>query len=235
MGGPYSDDLRRGAVTAVVTGGASCRSVAGLLGIGVSSVIRWVARFRATGSYSRRAMACTFEVFIDGGRYRNAAPAALAALDLVDRLEDQLSIFRPDSEISRLNRDAAFDPVEVEPRLYALLAEAVELYRETGGAFDITAGQLSRVWGFTRREGRVPTGDELEAARERIGGQHLELDRAAGTVRFLRPGLEINLGSIGKGYALDRLAEQLAAEGIEDCLLHGGASGGERVGGVALL
>ncbi len=66
MGGPYSDDLRRGAVTAVVTGGASCRSVAGLLGIGVSSVIRWVARFRATGSYSRRAMGRSRGVRIAG-------------------------------------------------------------------------------------------------------------------------------------------------------------------------
>jgi thiamine biosynthesis lipoprotein len=174
--------------------------------------------------YARRAMACTFEVFIDAARYKNAAPAALAALDLVDQLEDQLSIFRPESEISRLNRDAAFDPVEVEPRLFDLLAEAIELYHETGGAFDITAGQLSRVWGFTRREGRLPTSEELDAARRRIGSHHLALDRAGGSVRFSRPGLEINLGSIGKGYALDRVAEQLAAEGIDDYLLHGGAS-----------
>jgi thiamine biosynthesis lipoprotein len=182
----------------------------------------------ATGArlfrYSRRAMACTFEMFIDAGRYRKAAPAALAALDLVDRLEDQLSIFRPESEISRLNRDAAWDAVEVEPRLFALLAEAVELYHDTAGAYDVTSGQLSRVWGFTRREGRLPDADELEAARARVGSEHLELDRAARSVRFLRPGLEINLGSIGKGYALDRAAEQLAAEGIENFLLHGGAS-----------
>lgn len=174
--------------------------------------------------FSRRAMACTFEVFTSAGQYEHGTEAALAALDLVDRLEDQLSIYREHSEVSRLNRDAAFGPVQVEPRLFALLARAVELNRETGGAFDVTAGRLSSAWGFTRHGGRIPAAEELETARASIGSQHLELDERTLGVRFQRPGLEINLGSIGKGYALDRAAELLAAEGIDDFLLHGGSS-----------
>lgn len=173
---------------------------------------------------SRRAMACTFEVFIRAAQQNHGTESALAALDLVDRLEDQLSVYRDDSEVSRLNRTAADGPVEVEERLFALLVRALELYRETGGAFDVTAGRLSAVWGFRQRQGQVPTAEQLEAARAAIGSQHVTLDPAARTVCFNRPGLEINLGSIGKGYALDRAAEWLEAVGIGDFLLHGGSS-----------
>lgn len=174
--------------------------------------------------FSRRAMACTFEVFIGADRDSPGTDAALAALDEVDRLEDQLSVFREHSEISRLNRDAAFRPVEVEARLFALLARAVEIHQETKGAFDVTAGRLSSVWGFTRRSGKIPTTEELETALAAIGSEHVDLDSATRSVHFRRPGLEINLGSIGKGYALDRAAERLAEAGVEDFLLHGGSS-----------
>jgi thiamine biosynthesis lipoprotein len=173
---------------------------------------------------SRRAMACTFEIFINAGQYEHGTDVALAALDLVDRLEDQLSIYRDHSEVSRLNRQAGTGPVSVEPQLFELLVRAVELHRQTGGAFDVTAGRLSSVWGFTSRRGKIPDANDLEAARNCVGSQHLELDPTSCRVRFRRPGLEINTGSIGKGYALDRCAQFLAAEGIDDVLLHGGSS-----------
>jgi FAD:protein FMN transferase len=173
---------------------------------------------------SREAMACTFEVFINAGQYQHGTEAALAALDLVDQLEDQLSVYREHSEISRINRRAASGSVSVEPRLFALLLRAVELHRDTGGAFDVTSGRLSSVWGFTRRRGTIPAGDDLETARASVGSEYLELDAAQRCLRFQRPGLEINLGSIGKGYALDRCDERLAAEDVNDFLLHGGSS-----------
>jgi thiamine biosynthesis lipoprotein len=173
---------------------------------------------------SRRAMACTFEVFLNAGQYSQGSGTALAALDLVDQLEEQLSVYRETSEISRLNEMAFFTDVAVEARLFALLDLAARLHDETGGAYDITAGRLSRVWGFTRRQGKIPAADELEMARECAGNQYVQLDRAAQSVRFARPGLEINLGSIGKGYALDRAAELLEQQGVHDFLLHGGSS-----------
>ncbi len=173
---------------------------------------------------ARRAMACTFEVFLNAGQYSQGTAVALAALDLVDQLEDQLTVYRESSEVSRLNLAAAFAAVEVEPRLFALLERAVQLHRDTGGAFDVTAGRLSKVWGFTRRAGNIPAADDLAIALECVGSEHLELDPGDHSVRFNRPGLEINLGSIGKGYALDRCAELLADAGIRDVLLHGGNS-----------
>ncbi len=173
---------------------------------------------------SRRAMACTFEVFLNAGQYPHGTETAIAALDLVDRLEDQLSVYRDESEICRLNRAAALLAVAVEPRLFDLLSRAVEIHRATGGAFDVTAGRLSDVWGFTRRHGKIPADEDLQAARECVGTEYLELDREAQSIRFARPGLEINLGSIGKGYALDRCAELLESAGVHDFLLHGGSS-----------
>lgn len=172
----------------------------------------------------RTAMACEFEIFLNGAQYSHGPDAALEALDLVERLEDQLSVYRGDSEVSRLNRRAATEFVPIERCLFALLRQAVELWRRTGGAFDITSGPLTKAWGFYRRQGRVPPEDELAAARASVGSQHLEWDEADEAVRFARPGMEINLGAIGKGYALDRCADQLSAAGVGDFLLHGGTS-----------
>lgn len=174
--------------------------------------------------WSRRAMACNFEFFFNAGQYPQAGQAAVAAFDLVDRLEDQLSVYRDHSEISRLNRSAAAEAVEAEPRLLALLAQALWIYRQTDGAYDITAAALSNVWGFTRRAGTIPTPECLAAARDRVGSDLVELDREASSVRFHKDGIEINLGSIGKGYALDRSAELFLSEGVGDFLLHGGNS-----------
>jgi FAD:protein FMN transferase len=173
---------------------------------------------------ARRAMACEFEVCLNVGQYPGDAEVAIEALNLVDRLEAQLSVFRADSEVSRLNRTAAAGPVEVEPRLFEVLDLALRLCRETHGAYDITAGPLWEVWGFARRQGAVPSPEQLAEARSRVGGHLVELDSRHRTVRFLQQGVQLNLGSIGKGYALDRCAEQLAAAGICDFLMHGGNS-----------
>lgn len=173
---------------------------------------------------SRAAMACDFEVLFGATEHSDAHESAIAALDLVDVLEDQLSVYREQSEISRLNRQAAVGPVEVEPRLFQLLERAMRLHAATDGAFDITAGPLTKAWGFYRRAGRVPTQGELAEAVSRVGSQWVELDPQTSSVRFLRPGVEINLGAIGKGYALDRCAEWLTSAGLGNYLLHGGMS-----------
>lgn len=174
--------------------------------------------------FGRRAMACQFEVFLNAGQYDDGADVALEALDFVDRLEEQLTVYRDTSEISRLNRFAAKSAVEVEPRLFELLRRAVWLFRETDGAFDITAGPLTKVWGFYRRSGSIPDAEALAEALSRVGSDSLEFDDANQTVRFLTADMEINLGAIGKGYALDRVAEQMLALGVEHFLWHGGQS-----------
>jgi FAD:protein FMN transferase len=172
----------------------------------------------------RRAMACEFEICLPASPQGPDTEPALEALDLVEALEEQLSYFRPGSEISRINRLAAQAPVEVEPRLFALLELAVQVYRETAGAFDLTATPLWEAWGFSRRAGALPTEQQLAEARACVGSHLVELNAEERTVRFLKEGVRLSLGSIGKGYTLDRCAEKLSAAGVHDFLLHGGYS-----------
>jgi thiamine biosynthesis lipoprotein len=172
----------------------------------------------------RAAMACRFEVTLPS-ELQDWLDVAKDALDGVDRLEDQLSIFRESSELSLINRAAAEAPLPVEERLMALLLQCRELHRITGGTFDVTSTPLSRAWGFLKREGRVPTEAELAEARALVGMDRVvALDEAAGTIRLAGPGVALNLGSIGKGYALDRVAEEMARTGVATALLTAGGS-----------
>jgi thiamine biosynthesis lipoprotein len=174
--------------------------------------------------FSRRAMATTFEVMLPFGT-PDALAAAEAALDEIDRLEAQLTVYRDTSEVSRLNRAAPHAAIPVEEGLFDLLRLAARVTADSEGAFDITAGALIKAWGFFRGPRRVPSDAERAAALERVGMAHVLLDPEARSVRYLRPGLEINLGSIGKGYALDRAAALLRdGWNLPQALLHGGHS-----------
>jgi thiamine biosynthesis lipoprotein len=171
----------------------------------------------------RPAMACRFEVLLDSDD-APLVPAARVALDGIDAIEAALSYFRETSELSRVNREAARGPVVVSPELFALLRLCGEVHALTGGAFDPTSTPLSRAWGFLAREGRLPEASEVEAARASVGWTHVELDAAQRTVRFAREGLELNLGAVGKGWALDRVTAGLRAAGASRALLSAGGS-----------
>ncbi|HET7747148.1 MAG TPA: FAD:protein FMN transferase [Vicinamibacteria bacterium] len=178
----------------------------------------------------RRAMACRFEVALSGEDAAHVA-AAREALDAVDRIEAALSVFRPDSALSALNRRAAHAPVPVDEELFALLVRCREIHVATDGAFDITTTPLSRAWGFLRRAGRLPSPEEIAAARAAVGLAHVRLDEARRSVAFDREGVELNLGAIGKGHALDRVAAGLGASGLTRALLSAGGSSALAVGG----
>jgi thiamine biosynthesis lipoprotein len=178
----------------------------------------------------RRAMACRFEITLDS-RDARFVPAAHAALDRVDAIEAQLTVFRETSELVRLNRFAATESVPCDRRLFALLTRCASLSAATDGAFDITTTPLSRCWGFLRRSGRLPAESEIAAARACVGMRHVTLDPAAMTVRFAQPGVELNLGAVGKGYALDRIAVTLRRAGVGRALLSAGQSSLLAIGG----
>lgn len=170
------------------------------------------------------AMATRFELVLQGHDPVSLRAAGEEAIREIERLEAQLSIYRPDSELSRINARAAQETVRVEPRLFSLLQHARKISEQTQGAFDITIAPLMRCWGLMQKEGRIPSPEELAEARANIGWQHLELDAENFTVRFARPGLMLDLGSIGKGYALEQAAEILREDGVTSALLHGGTS-----------
>ena len=171
---------------------------------------------------STQAMASDFEVILNPGA-GSRLEAAWAALELVNQLEDQLSVYRPYTELSLLNVRGSADAVTVERRLYDLVQRAVQYSRETEGAFDPTSGPLVALWRNCKKEKRVPSDAELAAARARIGCRHVVFDNSATTIRFMQPGIGLNLNAMGKGYALDRAAEVLGPA-VTDWLLHGGYS-----------
>jgi len=135
-----------------------------------------------------------------------------------------LSNYFPDSEWSQVNRMAANEPVHVSKELFDLLAACVEYSRQSEGAFDITVGPLMKVWGFYKGSGHLPHRAEVRGALEKVGWRNLILDAKAHTVRFAQPGVEMDPGGIGKGYAVDRLVDVLKEHGIDRALVSAASS-----------
>lgn len=173
---------------------------------------------------ARNAMATRFEIVLHGDNPVALRAAGEEALDEIDRLEAQLSLYRPTSEIAHVNARAAFEAVRVSPPVFRLLEHAARLSAETNGAFDITIAPLVRCWGFMGGTGQFPEPDVINDARAKVGMQYVVLDQASSTVRFTREGTMLDLGAIGKGYALERAVELLRDAGVTCALLHGGTS-----------
>jgi FAD:protein FMN transferase len=182
------------------------------------------ARTLARHEASRMSMACAYAILAygeDGG----ALPGIVeAAFDEVDRIDRLMSHYKPESPLSRLNRAAAAGPVAVEPELFDFIAESLRYARESEGAFDITVGPLMKTWGFFRGGGRLPTAQEVDDVRGRIGYRHVRLDEKARTIRFARPGMELDLGGIAKGYAVDRVVALLRRAHVAAALVSAGGS-----------
>lgn len=179
---------------------------------------------------NRQVMACRVEVVLPG-ELSEQLPLARAALDEADRLEQIMTIFRETSELTRINRRAHEEPVEADAELFSLLVQSAEINSATDGAFDITSTPLSECWGFLRRQGRLPSEEAIAAVRARVGMPLVELDAANRTVRFRREGVALNLGAIGKGFALDCMGHFLRTNGVDQALISAGSSSILALGG----
>jgi len=170
---------------------------------------------------SRVAMACSFQVIVEpaGGA---GMKSAYACLDEVDRLESILSVFCAKSEVSLLNRGTT-NPFPAGPELFELLKQCERVYQDTEGAFDVTTGVLSRCWGFQDRKPKLPAPEVLAATRRSVGFHLISLGEGR-SISMNAPGVGINFGAIGKGYALDRGAAIIAAQGTKTAMLSAGCS-----------
>src|SRR2546429_569808 len=177
-----------------------------------------------TVAVARHAMATRFEIVLHGRNEVSLRAAAERGLDEIERRDARISVYNPASEISHINARAAGGPVRVEPTLFRLLQRAQRLSRETDGAFDITVTPLMRCWGFTRGSGQLPDPADVAGARDKVGPHLVTLDERDFTIRFAREGVMLDLGSIGKGYALERAGELLREAGVSSAFLHGGTS-----------
>lgn len=175
-------------------------------------------------SFERRLMACQFEVLLADRDVPAVAEAALASLDLAAEVEAALSVYQPDSEFSRINRSAADEPILAGPHTLGAIELALEIQQLTDGAFNLSSASLSELWGFSRRSGRMPPAATIEEAVRRIAQSQLQIDPRGSTVQRSDPSVPINSGGIGKGWAIDRMADLLLDAGAMNFAIHGGHS-----------
>jgi len=155
-------------------------------------------------------------VTADSASVADLAYRSLVALHGVDSL---MSNWTTTSEVARINREAAAAPVTVQPEVAGVLDFAMEVSRQSGGAFDITVEPLVRLWGFLQGTPHVPEPAEIDKAMERVGFDKVNYDAATRVIEFTREGVRIDFGGIAKGYGVDRSAEILRAGGAQNALI----------------
>ncbi len=171
---------------------------------------------------ARYVMGTVWTVETRGPRSDEAIEGAFTEIRRLDAL---LSTYRPESELSRVNRSAAKGWVPVSSETYALLERSFGYSKESEGAFDPTVGTLIRAWGFKYLDYHMPAPSVVEAARAKVGFRKVRLDPQKG-VRFDVPGLELDLGAIAKGYAVDRALDHLKRMGAVSARVDAGGNQG---------
>jgi thiamine biosynthesis lipoprotein len=150
--------------------------------------------------------------------------AVAQGLEEARRLDEMLSNYKPDSEWSQMNRQAADRPFRTSAELFELLSACLEYSRASEGTFDISVGPLMKLWGFYKGTGHLPHRAEVRGAMSLVGYRNILLDASNHWVRFAKPGVELDPGGVGKGYAVDRIARILKDQGIQHALISGGGS-----------
>jgi thiamine biosynthesis lipoprotein len=170
------------------------------------------------------AMGTTFSIDVYGSSQGAIQAATESAFEEVHRLDQMLSNYISDSELSQVNARAAVSPVKVSREFFDLLEACVDYSSKSEGSFDITVGSLMKVWGFYKGSGHLPHRAEVRTALESVGYRNIILDPGALSVRFRRPGVTLDPGGVGKGYAVDKMVEVLRQNGVTSALVSGGGS-----------
>jgi FAD:protein FMN transferase len=170
------------------------------------------------------SMACLYAIEAYGADAAALPRIVEEAFDEVDRIDRLMSHYKVDSPVSFINREAAQRAVPVDAELFDVIAGAMRYNHDSGGAFDITVGPLMRAWGFFRGDGHVPSEPVLASARGHVGPGNVILDAARKTIRFTHSGVELDLGGIAKGYAVDRVIGLLERRQIAAALVSAGGS-----------
>lgn len=173
------------------------------------------------------AMGADFDLFLFGGKSLDTDALRVAAEDafvLVDALEQRISTWITGSPADMMNRRAYPGPVVVDHDLFALMQTCRRYYDQTGGVFDVSVGPLLEMWGFYGKKGEAPTEEAVKLALGKIGLKHVRLEPETRQVTYEKPGMRVDFGGIGKGLALDRMANLLRDRGVEMARLDGGTS-----------
>lgn len=175
--------------------------------------------------YSRPQMGTIFRVVLYARSENQAKTAAEAALNRVDALNQILSDYVADSELNKLSATAGTGKaVRLSPDLWAVLQKAQKVSRETNGAFDVTVGPLVQLWRRARRQHQLPSPEALAQAKAKTGYQQVILKKFKKTAELRVPGMQLDMGAIGKGYAVDEAMLVLREKGIKCALVDGGGN-----------
>jgi thiamine biosynthesis lipoprotein len=167
----------------------------------------------------RVLMGTTFRVIVYGDDPARSEAAIQAAFDRVAHLERVMSDYDPESELSRLCTRAGQGPTRISDDLFDVLTESQELAKATDGAFDITVGPIVRLWRRARRTHEIPEPAARERALALVGYQHLILNRHGKAADLRKPGMKLDLGGIGKGWAADEALDTLRTKGFSRALV----------------
>ncbi|MDH3740438.1 MAG: FAD:protein FMN transferase [Hyphomicrobiales bacterium] len=170
-------------------------------------------------SFSGATMGTRYRVTVGGSHDQAALQAGV--VQILENMNDRLSTYRPDSDLSQLNATPEASWVKVSPELAHVMATALGISRASGGAFDATVAPVVNLWGFGPGEPvvRSPGDKRIAAALARIGHHQLDIKDAPAAIRKARRDVHIDLSGVGKGYAVDRIADYLKRAGVEDFLV----------------
>jgi thiamine biosynthesis lipoprotein len=170
------------------------------------------------------AMGTIFSLYLYADSIVEAEALAAPAFAEIDRIETLHSHYRPGSELSRINREAACGPVKTDEETFNLLSRALHWSAVSDGAFDVTVGKLMKAWGFFSGNGSLPSPADCAAVRSQVGWERVQLDEGERTVRFLSAGVELDPGGIGKGFAVECAIAALRSANVKAALLSAGGS-----------
>jgi thiamine biosynthesis lipoprotein len=175
-------------------------------------------------TFSEPHMGTFFRIIVWAKDEETARKASKGAFARVSELNGIMSDYLSTSELMRLCAKAGGEPVKVSGELFFVLSHAQKVARESDGAFDVTVGPVVRLWRRARRTGQMPDAKKIAAARALVGYKNVMLDEKTQTVKLLKPGMQLDLGGIAKGYAADEALKVLAKHGLTRALV---AAGGD--------
>jgi thiamine biosynthesis lipoprotein len=162
------------------------------------------------------------EIVVAATDKQTAERAMVYGFQALKQVDQRMSIYQPTSELCRINRLAGDSWVHTDADLLTVITAALDMARQSHGALDVTILPLMRLWGFVQQAGRVPTTTELHTTLPLVDYRHIQLDRSQETIRFARQGVELDLGGIAKGFAVDTALTALLAHGVNHALINAG-------------
>lgn len=182
----------------------------------------YLKREKESVTYSRDLMGTIVQITLMKGDRTRFDPAANAAFDEIKRCEALFSSYIPDSDVSKVSKEAGVRPVKVSAEVIEVVDKAVKVAELSGGAFDPTVGVLSKVWGPSGEKGFVPAKEEVGRLLPLVDYKNIEVDKAASTLFLKKKGMALNLGGVAKGFITEKAAFALKANGVERGIVHAG-------------